>query len=453
MYKDVRLSGMESKIHFLKYGEDEGRFKNVYSFLNYYEPDLSKYILNFILGFLFNLTLFFRETFFSKQILILISLLENIKLRKYRFSFVNISSWIEGGVKEAERIYLDILVNQQEVEFCVLRGIKDFEGTKLQPMNLAVWRGKKVIDHINLLNPVETINRYNKIQSRIEVVHIHHFFGIEKNVSDLVQKLESNFVMFIHDYYLLTTNFHLFDDVFGQISLEDCIIKYPNTKINLNLFKSKINKFVCPSKYVYNVFEKHIPIQNLEWLYHPEIPQIESLSVTVPKAKNCHNILVIGNMGAYKGSQKLNEVVHLVRLHNFKFKFLHIGLNPVTFDDDKYLNFQNITREELLPFCEKMDISFAFLPFQSPETYSFVLSDVFKLHFPLISVETGAIIERCLGRPLTILLNLNFNGTEALKSFEKVISGEKIDINYFVPQSITSKRQRHALQYEHLFRA
>ena len=76
--------------------------------------------------------------------------------------------------------------------------------------------------------------------------------------------------------------------------------------------------------------------------------------------------------------------------------------------------------DKLDEICASYEFDFAWLPFQSPETYSFTLSEIFKLRLPLISTEIGAISERCHSRENTILLKINADIEEILVAFYKL---------------------------------
>ena len=84
-----------------------------------------------------------------------------------------------------------------------------------------------------------------------------------------------------------------------------------------------------------------------------------------------------------------------------------------------------MNRNELLDECKKIPISFAFLPFQVDETYSFTLSDVFLLQLPLIVSEVGAIPERCINRNLTLFIDPDSPERQILKSFNRLVSAPK----------------------------
>jgi hypothetical protein len=92
-------------------------------------------------------------------------------------------------------------------------------------------------------------------------------------------------------------------------------------------------------------------------------------------------------------------------------------------DNDNYYNFPNLPRAKMITQIRSLNIDLAFLPFQAEETYSFALSDVFKLNLPLISTKVGAITERCMGRDLTILLDPSSDINSILIALTDLING------------------------------
>jgi hypothetical protein len=270
-------------------------------------------------------------------------------------------------------------------------------------------------------------------------------FQIEAIVEYFLLNYNSKFTFFIHDFYLLTTKFHLFDELSEQkYSLDYAVDHFPNRNIDFNLYLNSVSKFICSSKFVYNQYRKYIPGEKLDWNYPPEIANIEELPVQEIYKQDIFNILVIGHLGKYKGSSIISKLKSTFENERLPYRFLHFGRNALFENDDYYLNIPNMNRDELLDECRRLPISFAFLPFQVEETYSFTLSDIFLLQLPLVVSKVGAVPERCINRNFTLLILPESSEKAIISSFDKLVSSPKIKYKYKskLTPDIKLKRQR-----------
>ena len=141
--------------------------------------------------------------------------------------------------------------------------------------------------------------------------------------------------------------------------------------------------------------------------------------------EDVYNVLLIGHLGNYKGSSVISSLKKIVENEKLPYRFLQFGRNALFENDEYYINFPDMNRNELLDECKKLPISFAFLPFQVDETYSFTLSDVFLLQLPLVVSEVGAIPERCIKRNLTLFIDPDSTERLILESFDRLVSAPK----------------------------
>jgi hypothetical protein len=133
-------------------------------------------------------------------------------------------------------------------------------------------------------------------------------------------------------------------------------------------------------------------------------------------------------MSINKGSQLLKSIIEESVNSELPFKFIHFGRNPIFDNFESYVNFSNLSRDQFKNKISDLNVDFAFLPFQTPETYSFSLSDVILDNLPLISFSSGAITERCAGRKNTILLSQESGVDKVINSFLRLIYGAKVMI-------------------------
>jgi hypothetical protein len=422
LYKDVYASGLNPKLHFKSYGITEKRFLNPMSFLNQF--DNSFYFKNLLLSALFILTPKIRSQRIAKLFFDYCLNLEVSKLRKYKFKNLCVVPFLKDGVAEVSKIYSSALSSSGVLG--VLKALDHANGKEFQPMVLEIWVNGKSEVKFPLIFPTFSLLEYSKKYTKIELIYIQHIFQIEKIVEYFLLNYSSKFIFFIHDFYLLTEKFHLFDEMTEQkYYLDYAVSNFPNRKINFNLYLNSVNKFICPSKFVYDKFKKYIPREKLDWNYPPEIVNIEELPVQEIYKEDVFNVLIIGHLGKYKGSRTISNLKKIIEKEKLPFRFLHFGRNALFENDDYYTNISNMNRNELLAECRKLPISFAFLPFQVDETYSFTLSDVFLLQLPLIVSRVGAIPERCINRNFTLLIEPKSSERVIISSFNKLISSPK----------------------------
>ena len=448
LYKDVFESGIDPQFHFAKYGKSEKRFSNPLTFLNQFEN--SPLFLNLIITILFYSIPKFSNYKFATTLFNLCIKYEVSKFKDFNFDEICIASSLKDGVAEATMIYNSKFSNFKY--FGVLKGLPHTNGTDMYPMVLEIWRNSEIVKKIPLIFPFFDLHFYDKNISKINRIFIQHLFQIEVTVSYFIKNFNfTSFTFFIHDFYLFTSKYHLYDEVSKKNYTFDYASRnFPNNKIQLNEFIDRVDNFICPSKFMYDKCVKYIPRNKLIWLYPPEKENIENLPVQNIEKQDTHSILIIGNLGNYKGSQLIYNVKNLIEKGHHPYRFLHIGSNPIFQNDKFYTNISNLDRQELLILCKKLPISFAFLPFQADETYSFTLSDIFMLQLPLITSNVGAIPERCLNRELTFLMSRDTSAKSVIDLFNKLIT-TRVNKNFNksdIPEILKMKRKRISSTYD-----
>ena len=443
VYTDVKKSGLKTNYHYKLYGKAENRLKNLRSFLNISKN--SKWCwTDYAIRALFRILNLTTLPHIKSKIFYFISLLEVSKLKKHNFKTLIITSWLDDGVSEAVKLYSKAYSKGSKIG--VLRGLRHSDGSNLKPMILEIIENAKIIDCIPLIYPLTAIEQYDSKISKITSVHTHHIFDIEFFILSILKTLNFYYVVYLHDYYILTKKLHLFDESTKAIKLDFACSKYPNNLIDLKLVLDRTRLFICPSVSAYIKFKDYIPNSKLKWAYHPEETDLELKSVKKIKQKKFYRICIIGNMGPYKGSDVIAKLINTIKSKNLPYKLYHFGKNPLMPNNAIYCNFTNLSRSEMLLKINSLNLDFAFLPYQAEETYSFTLSDIFNLHLPLVSTKVGAIPERCLGRESTILLSPSSDTRLIIKAFKKLVTGEHSHLNTFIPNYLSDARKRITLK-------
>jgi glycosyltransferase involved in cell wall biosynthesis len=152
---------------------------------------------------------------------------------------------------------------------------------------------------------------------------------------------------------------------------------------------------------------KGIPIDKLHFSYNPEESNIEELPVKVPKkfSKDL-KILILGNLGIYKGLEVLNCLLNKIDEQDIQnLIFYHIGGVSEGSLSNHIIKFGWLEKNERIDTIKAIDADLALVPAQCPETYSVIISDLLRLQIPILASKVGAIPERLLNRKYSKLVD------------------------------------------------
>jgi hypothetical protein len=419
LYPDVKEVNVDSIGHYNNYGFGEGRYPNIFQFLNQRKPG-SYFKLNHIFIYiLFNLINKFIDKKIKLYFMGLILNIQTRELNRYSFNSLILTSWLKDGVEEATKLYIKLQSKKSSI--ALLKGIKDAANTPSSPMILEIWEQNNLIFTMGILYPVETFNNYIKKHDSDLNLHVHHMYNIESNVLQFLEIASGKKYLYLHDYYIFTTNWHIFLE--KSKSKRDLIYfnkLFPNEIVDLRYLVKTVDLFICPSENVYLNCRVLIPDSKLLWIYPPEKTNLELTRVKNVNPKNTYNVLIIGNLGVYKGRALTNAVIDYCDKKALPFNFIHFGREALKLPYLNYTNYEGFDRQNMLKFCSSLDLDFAFLPFQAEETYSFTLSDIMLLGLPLVTTKVGAITERCNARKNTFLIPHNSKIPEVINKFNLV---------------------------------
>ncbi len=431
LYPDVKKANLVPKKHYILYGIKEGRYPNIFRFLSQ-KNSISKFTLrNNLIHILFILINVLTQKSIKLNLMSLIVALQVKELNRYKIDTLLLTSWLKDGVEEAIKLYIKLQSTKSTV--ALLKGVKDGVNTPSSPMILEIWKHNKLVFSMGVLYPVDTFFSLNKKQNLHLNLHIHHAFQIEYNVSQFLRIASGRKFFYLHDYYIFTSNWHLYLENSLRRDLAYFFKFFPNNLMDLNYLIENIDLFVCPSKNVYSNCRKYLPGSKLYWAYPPETANLELVRVEKVRPKSIYNILIIANLGMYKGRSITNSVIEYCEKRSLPFNFIHFGRGPLDNSYSNYTHYEGFDRQNMLTFCSELDLDFAFLPFQAEETYSFTLSDIMFLGLPLVTTAVGAIPERCQGRRNTILVSKDSETKDIIKVFESItviaskIKSKKVD--------------------------
>ena len=183
-YPDVAASGLDPYTHFREYGSKEKRFKSVYSFLAQDHAYSQHLFVNRLISLVFNLISKLKNKQLKLFLLDYIVVFQRIKVRNYTSNTFIFSSWITDGVAEAINTYVKL--QSRDCYVYVLKGVKNFKNEYSSPLILEIWRNNQIVFKTGILFPIDFIQSITINQDKECKIHIHHTFGIEKNISSII---------------------------------------------------------------------------------------------------------------------------------------------------------------------------------------------------------------------------------------------------------------------------
>ena len=252
----------------------------------------------------------------------------------------------------------------------------------------------KYIDDI-IVNYKNT-NNFIKIKKKYELNAINfkqndklilqHLFNTNINISEIINICKTYnlyLIISIHDFYWI-------DDKIKYIIEEPCTWEYNYMHDNINIHKDIIklfnfaNEIICPSKYVYSIYNKYFKIKQLKWFYHNDY-DIDNTSIFIPKIIN--NKINIGNFNifCYKNGKNILEYLkEKYKIYkNYEIIFYIYGLDIDEFAENEYYNMINKYNIHCLTFINNYS-----------EKYCYGLTKAFNSGLPIIYSNIGAVNER-----------------------------------------------------------
>jgi hypothetical protein len=407
-YDDVRFSKLDAKDHYKLYGFAEERLPNPFFLIK------STFFQNFFILLTFlNIKLYAYSSFNESKFSYIIDLFFR---KEYKFlkninsisTKIYLTSWVGGGVSDALKYYIKRDLENFD-RIIVLRSLKN-----ISIQNTPLFRVEMYSKHSE--DPSITVCPFPAIfltklfsnNHNIAEVDVHHVFGFEKFIDFIQNNFITNLNFYVHDYYIFSENWSFFNvDVLSSGHKTS----YFQTQINnvwpmasRKLFLSNCNSIIATSYHTFKLLynEKDFPIEKLKFKYIPEEGNLEFNQLDSPIEISGENrrikIIVLGNLGIYKGLTLLNNIADKLKSENFEFKIYHFGNVSEGRLSDAITSFGWLNKNDREVEIKKLGADLALLPAQSPETYSLILSELIRLKIPIVSSKIGALTERIFDR-------------------------------------------------------
>ena len=284
---------------------------------------------------------------------------------------------------------------------CRLDGYLELECA--QPLLHATFSPNDMLDLTKLLSG-----------TNITLVIMHQVLGFPASFippfTAFLRKTHS--VFYAHDYYAFcprVTMIDAMDRFCSQASLDVCTrcvrlggahpssrMKELGPEAHRALFGSFLSAFkhvVAPSASAAEYMQAAFPGLRVEAVPHPwKVP------ATLPALRSGNSeVVLLGALGAHKGSGKLLEIARLAKLTHPALHFTVVGYTDI---DDHLSGLSNVsitgafTAEDLPSIVQGIDARLALFLSNWPETYSYTLSEAVLLGFFPLVPDIGAPAER-----------------------------------------------------------
>lgn len=453
-YDDVKNARLDAKSHYRKYGVHENRIPNPYCKLKPNPLKIFFLLLHFCGIRVLNLSSTknrFLQIISNYFILIYL----NSKLKYFFTSTVGknklyLTSWVGGGVSDILPYYINRdLKNNNAV--MILQSIKDVAISEMPIFKVSLFfKTKQKNESFVCVFPEVFLKYLISNQKYFSELNVHHVFGFEKLTSFILNNFNMKSIFYLHDYYLFSDNWS-----FYQVKKSKNYIDSECNKIwaksSRLFFIENISTIVATSYHTYNLLlqDESVPSHKVDFQYNPEESNLENLPVRMSNSdSNKTNILILGNLGLYKGLGILNSLMKLVPLNLGDLKFFHIGGVSEGSLSERIFQFGWLDKLSRSEAIRKIDADLVLIPAQCPETYSVIVSDILRLGIPVLASNVGAIPERLLDRKFSKLIHDYTNPNSWLEEIMEFRTTRflhnKVDLGYSESEKsfVFSKRLR-----------
>jgi hypothetical protein len=460
IYRDVKISKIDAKLHFSTYGFSESRIANPFYLIKSFPLRVIAHFLHFFGIKIYDANLYpsrlekiFMNYFYQLFIKTEFPFLADVKGLRTK---IYLTSWVGGGVEQAVKLYIERDLKSFDAVL-VIRSIKNIDSKKFPVFEVDFISRQTYKSFKNICIIPYPFLKALTDSKLFESVAIHHVFGFENMIEFVLDNFDKTIDFYFHDYYLFSDNWSFYNISLDKDSpQEDLINTYANRAWSLDSRKNltkRANCIIATSYHSFTLLSSQINIakHKLEFEYIPEEVNLEfnSVNLRLPETRSI-KVLILGNLGVYKGLLVLNDLVELLSSSD-NFSFHHIGSVSEGNLHPKIESYGWLNNEARDTQIKHIDADVALLISQCPETYCLVLSDLIRIRIPIIASKIGAISERIYDRENTLLIENyadSLNWVDALQEFGQKWTLKAVNRELFTldeERILHSKRKRQEL--------
>jgi hypothetical protein len=277
-------------------------------------------------------------------------------------------------------------------------------------------------------------------------IHWHHIINFDESLLDHFSRPGFNYGITFHDFYFITTNWRLIDENARPIEIPTSnsnLESYSKTSLNRNDVLNDFNKnfivnsqfTISPSNFVHLEYTKRGFKSQIDNFI---IPHLESNTrINGDSVKNRTDIeniriAILGDIGEHKGLGKIFEFLEIPAMERPKLIFFGKGPSALTGSVDEYRG--PYEDKSIVQKILSAEVDAIWLPFQSKETFSYVLGKAMNTGLHIFTTDQGAVGERLISYP-------NYTLMEATASAEEFIQLVTNHFDQFETENIEPKNK------------
>ena len=277
-------------------------------------------------------------------------------------------------------------------------------------------------EHPVLALPAERIEDLAQLLRSMKLtrIHIHHLFGMDMDIRDLIHRLALPFDVTVHDYLAICPQTNLLPSPGGIYCGEPeiavcnaCIAARPSHgardiltwRADRAWQFAQAARVLCPSADTMARLRRLGLAQNAVLAPHESVPATPWPLRVPPVRTGKLRIAVLGVLADHKGARTVASVAEIADPRSVE---IHLIGHPEDTFPPQSLKRLRVTGQynnaDLPGMIDKIAPDLIWFPQAWPETFSYTLSAAIESGLPVAATRIGAFPERLAGRPLTWLV-------------------------------------------------
>ena len=244
------------------------------------------------------------------------------------------------------------------------------------------------------------------VNSEIIVNNLFGFFGVFTVLDNIVRIKHSNkalLSMYLHDYYCICDNVHLYDKRNGRYCGLNKCYRCDITGTDIKKWRGKWHSFLkqCDRIVAFSEDTKErvqSVYDGLEIAVQPHKPEPLRKAYVQNSGKKTIKIGILGALSDLKGAGIINELISIIDEKTVNLELLLIGYSgefiSKEINKNCYSEYGEFNREQLPDIIEKEGVDAIFIPSVVPETFSYTTQEAIMMGMPLFCFDIGAQAEQ-----------------------------------------------------------
>lgn len=296
----------------------------------------------------------------------------------------------------------------------------------------------------------------------VQYVHFHHTLGFSKDIWRLPELLSVPYEVMLHDFYLACPRINMIDEsgvYCGRPSVDSCERCIGATALThgvgpqLREIGGTVREWrqfhearlqgaravVAPSEDTAQHMRAFFPALRVQAVPHPEPAfrfQPRAWAGDLP-----FKVAVLGAIGPHKGSELLLRCARYARGRDLPIRFVIIGYTDRDADFEALPNVEitgRYTAEELPDIVDATGCNAALFLSVWPETYSYTLSEAWRLGLHPIAFDLGAPAERIRAMQAGTVIPFTQDPKAIMDAILEYMDGASPDLSSIAQSQLTS---------------